>query len=235
MFTTHRAIVGGTEPPTIITDGLTARYALDGNTGASPVGTNDGTAVGSPGYISDGRGGQAIALNGTSQLANVPFSSDFNTYTNGNFSLCARVRPNSATTGGPTLLACGWVAAGNHAGWVFYLSGGKLKIYIRAANGTTQNTTGNSVLPSSVFTAVGMSFGAGQIEMYVDGTNDHSTYLSFTASALFADNYPFLMGANNSTDTASYTGHYPGALDDVRFYNRVLTPAEYALIANWEG
>lgn len=96
-----------------------------------------------------------------------------------------------------------------------------------AANGTDQSSSRSSTDFDSLigeWTHVAMTYDSstGEVDLYVDGTNDTPSYLQTDASSINNSSGPFHIGAMGSTPV----NFFDGLIDEVRIWNDVRTPSE---------
>lgn len=90
-------------------------------------------------------------------------------------------------------------------------------------------------LPVGVWTHLALTFDghSGALALYVNGKLSN-TVKSEMVGFIDGDTSPFVLGARGSPANAEIVGglrSFPGALDEVRLYNRVLSPAEVLTLA----
>jgi hypothetical protein len=84
-----------------------------------------------------------------------------------------------------------------------------------------------SAAPPDQWIHLGATWDGETMALYVDGE------LAGTQSVpeLLVDDHPVLIGADYDNPPDGYVGHFMGAIDDVRIYDRVLDPVELAALA----
>lgn len=97
--------------------------------------------------------------------------------------------------------------------------------------GSTYGTLGRFVLAESTWHHLGYSMedngdGTQSVKSYLDGVMFEDKEI---ASGQFEVNYPFVMSSQTNSP------HHGHRCDDIRFYNRVLTPAEFMSLASLRG
>lgn len=200
---------------------------VSGTTYTDSTGNNNGTATGSP-TSSFGIFGQAVVLNGTSQFINVGNMTNVANLQS-NFSVSVWYKYTSNNAGFSTIVSKSANAA--NSGW---LIGGP-------AAGANQNEFGIS-FPSNVICYDGTISaalntwhhgvitldGSGHIVVYRDGASRNTcTNTSMTTPV----SNPLYIGAlNNPSPGPGNSSFFPGNLDDVRIYSRVLSAPEVRML-----
>lgn len=70
----------------------------------------------------------------------------------------------------------------------------------------------------------------GMMWIFVNGINVYNVDVSWWSTVDMQSGYPFRIGAYNGSNLL----HYTGEIDDVRIYNRALSPTEVQAIYNWD-
>lgn len=204
------------EAPTTI-PGLVAAYGFNEGSGTT---AGDSSGGGRNGTLSNatwstaGRFGNALAFNGTNAWVTV---NDANALD---------------LTNGMTLEA--WVNPTANSGWRTVLlkeRPGSLAYALYSADDTGQppagyvnrggidvNATGTSALPLNTWSHLATSYDGAALRLYVNGTLVQTRALSGNIST---SNNPLRIGGN-----AVWGEYFGGLIDEVRVYNRALTPAE---------
>ncbi len=220
-----------------VPDGLTAHYALDGGLTAESLGDDanatadkavpaarEGEAVFAAGKI-----GRAIQLDGKAyvdagDVAGFGFLDKF--------TLAAWVRPQAAdgaivsrTTDEDDAETDGY------KGYGLYLKDGKVQVNLvvrwldDALRLETKNPLRLDVWQHVMMTYDGSRLAPG-VKIYVDGVEQELTVLLDEMNQQFRVSQPFRIGA------AGEHRRFQGAIDDVRIYDRALTPAQAAIVAS---
>jgi len=197
-------------PP--LSQNLMAAYAFNEGTGSS---VPDASGHGNSGTLSNttwttsGKYGNALAFNGTSATVNIPDSASLH------------------LTTGMTLEA--WVYPTNVAGaWRDVIMKGSDEYYLEATSSAGPPATGgktiggaltgSSALPANTWSHLAGTYDGTTLRLYVNGAEVASR--AQTGSIATTTN-PLQIGGD------SFFGQYfQGMIDEVRVYNRALTPAE---------
>ncbi|WP_237535494.1 LamG-like jellyroll fold domain-containing protein [Streptomyces sp. SID3343] len=206
---TYREVTGG---PT----GPVARYGFDANSGTVVADSsgkgNNGTVAG--GTWVAGHSGNALSFNGTSSMVTVPHSSTL------------------ALTAGMTLEA--WVKPAAVTDWRTIMlkeRGGGLS-YALYANGTNAPNTsintsggnddtyadGTTPLSTTAWSHVAATYDGTTLRLYVNGVQVHAT--AHTGPIVDAG------GALRIGGNGVWGEYFTGLIDDVRVYDRALSPTE---------
>jgi hypothetical protein len=213
-----------------ITTGQVGRWAFDEGSGLAAedsAGNNTGTLVNSPSWVA-GRSSYALSFNGSSSHVSIPASSALEMGNSG-VTIATWVRNEVSYTSEKMLL--------EHSVW--------------GASNTYQLTTfGNSTLafnfPSlhgndgSLTTSFNFSDGAWHhvVAAFDDAGNSVSLYVDGTLRNSKTSNQSIGVAGPSPTYIGSRGGSshfFPGQLDDVRIYNRALTPADVSELFNMDG
>ncbi len=192
---------------------LVARYGLDGNANDSSGHGYDGTAVGSPTYVT-GVEGQAIQLNGTDQYVNLGNPSDWP---------AGRAPRSLAGWGKPGAVYAGWR-------WIAsYGSAGTGTACFIGMNGTDLygGGYGDDIMLAGFWEMdewhhATVTYDGTTAKLYADGIE--------VASAPKNWNLP-LSRAVIGQQVNDFSEFWVGSIDDVRVYNRALSPDEVAWLA----
>ena len=90
-------------------------------------------------------------------------------------------------------------------------------VFLRVISDSTQCNTGGALLQQNIFYHVTATFDGSHINMYVNGALTNSCGAT---GLLAAGKEPLQIGS------AANGYYFPGAMDDIRIYNRALSSAE---------
>jgi len=196
--------------------GLVAAYAFDENAGLTAADASgnarDGAFAGGASWTA-GKFGSAASLNGSSARVDLPALGTF--YKTG-FTLEAWVKPRVSAIDVAVLGS--WVGgdSGGPMIWVDHLAG-RYRLTLNATGVPDYLDSGRSPLPGQ-WQHLAATFDGAVARFYVDGVE--------TANRAFTGN----VGDSNTWRVGAYgpgpTGFYDGAIDEVRVYDRALTPSE---------
>ncbi len=202
------------------TSGLVAYYPLNGNANDESGNGNHGSENGEIEYI-DGRTGQAAKFDGTDDYILVPDNDTLDL--SDAMTITAWIK--SESTSGPRVIVSKWNDNSWDYSYIFkdHNYSDKLRITLTKGGlrGDLGDLTGAAFIPLETWIHVAATYDSDTLRLYFNGVQDGTLSASGTiknsATAL-------LIGA-------VYTGggiqeKFKGAIDDIRIYNRALSPAE---------
>ena len=194
-----------------------------GTTTADSVNANTGTLTNGPTWTA-GKLGSALSFDGANDRVDVANHSSLQL--TGNVTIALWVKRNQVSTGdsGDRLLSkkSAWNAAG---GYEIELGNGSSELIVLAGGGNFAKATG--IAWTTNWTHVAATINGTTCQVYINGVA--ATMSDSSVGALATDTNIFRLGC------AAYgtpAGLLQGALDDVRLYNRVLTPTEINAVMN---
>jgi hypothetical protein len=196
--------------------GLAAAYAMDEGSGTSlpdrSGNNNTGTLINGPTWTT-GKNGGALQFDGSNDRVRVNDSTSLDLTTAATFEAWVY----------PTVSPVGWRTIMQKEADAYFFSASSFSGNRPAAGGTLNGAccpqvAGTSTLPVNTWTHVAATYEGAQLRLYVNGAQ----VASAPANGSFEVNgNPLWIGGN-----AVYGEHFQGKLDDLRIYNRALTPAE---------
>jgi hypothetical protein len=215
--------------------GPIGRWTFDegtGTTAADSSGTDPGSPLqlaGAAGWAAHDRYGTALSLNGTTGEAETTGPV---LHTNANFTVAAWVRLSTTNTNGQWVTAVSqngsqsssFVLGDNGSAWAFALrgadaSGSAVTVWQIAAPGAVQ---------AGVWTHL--------VGVYDVGTHEMRLYVNGALAATGEGASPFdsrsTLDVGRARTSNSWTGWWPGQVDDVQVWDRIVYPGEIAAIAN---
>jgi len=216
-----------------VTD-LVGWWKMDGNVTDASGNANHATAFGTPTYVT-GKDGQAIDLNGTTQYASVAHNASLATVTTANaVTMAAWIRPGAVAT--QNLISKS--VNGSVNGYELCLStSGALPSSQRVFVRFNQQTSGDTYRVNSTtqyngllgtWIHVAATYDGATIKLYVNGVLESSLPAALTIAS---NTLPLAIGAQ-VTGTGTASRWFQGAMDDARLYDRALSAAEIAALAN---
>jgi hypothetical protein len=210
------------------TDGLVAYYAMENNVQDGSGNGLNGTAIGSPTYVSGPTGyGMAIQLNGTNQAVDLGKKAEFNPA--GSFSISLWANIGAWTTAWEHVMVSN--RGEGSIGWqVRRHSSASLCFTTR---GVGNDDTASSIVPplnewihiACVYDNVNNTK-----RIYINGVED--TVVDTNPGTIGATTHNTYIGARaNSGNTAQET-RFTGMIDEVRIYNRPLSDGEVLFLAD---
>jgi uncharacterized repeat protein (TIGR03806 family) len=200
---------------------LVARYAFDGNATDSSGNGNNGTLTGGPPFVTGRIGTQALSFNGVNQYDTVPIS------VRTNFTIAFWVNTTASTTGTVWTTGLGMFSAdvagvANDFGISLIINGA---VAFGVGNPNTSLPSTASINDGQWHhVAVTRTSSTGLMTIYVDGVQNATT--NGPTAARTAPTAIRIGGI------LSGGGFFPGAIDEVRIYNTVLSAAEINALAN---
>ena len=196
--------------------GLVGAWAFGEGSGTTSVdasGNNNTATLQGASWSTAGRYGNAVSFNGTSSLVRVASAASLNLTTG--MTLSAWVNPAANQSGWRTILQkqidAYFLNASNDTG-ALRPSGG-------ATFGTsTQFVTGTTANPVNTWTNVALTYDGTIVRLYVNGTQVATRNQT---GAVQTSSNPLWIGGNQP-----YGEFFNGLIDEVRVYNRALSPAE---------
>jgi hypothetical protein len=201
-------------PPT--PPGLVAAWAFGEGTGTT---TTDATGNGNTGTLTaatwstQGRYGSALVFNGTSSIVRVPASASLDLSTA--MTLSAWIQPTANQSGWRTILQrqadAYFLNASTSAGPLRPAGGGTI-------GGSTDFVGGPTASPLNTWTHVALTYDGTTLRLYVNGTQVATQARTGTIQTT---TNPLWIGGNQP-----YGEYFQGLIDEVRIYNRALTPTD---------
>jgi hypothetical protein len=201
------------------------------DTGALPA--NDAATVASPTWV-PGRIGNALQFNGTTQYATTPDSNDLDITTA--ITIAAWVKPEKVGSSNIPQQLVQKASTGGTNGYEIGLTGATStapqKAYIRfneASNGDAFRVTSTTLYPTNGTTWIHIAgtWDGTTIRFYYNGVAQ-GTPVAF-AGPIVANTRALSLGGPATFDASRL---FKGAMDDVRVYNRALSPSEIAALAS---
>ncbi|MGN9843775.1 LamG-like jellyroll fold domain-containing protein [Nonomuraea sp. H19] len=201
--------------PTPAAPGLVAAYAMDEGAGTS---VGDASGLGNTGTVTSttwtagGRYGSALSFNGTSSWVTVPDTTSLR-LTNG-MTLQAWVRPT-------TIASWRTVIMKQHTGGLAYVlaAGSDTNRPHVAIHTTSEADIGAPTeLPLNTWTHLAATYDGTTLRLYINGNQVAQTTKT---GNIRTDTAPLRIGGNSI-----WGEHFNGLIDEVRIYNRALTPTQ---------
>jgi len=203
--------------------GAVAHWKFDetsGTTAMDSVGGHNGTLTNGPNWDTGTIDG-GLSFDGSNDYVNVPHDDTLSLTT---FSISAWIRPTALS---------GWqiiVSKGNNSSWNYYLgtNGSEIAIGFNNSSSWTEFQTSGAGLSTGQWYHLAGTFddGTGEAKIYLNGSLVHTDTTTAspptTSDAVMIGNSPA-------------SEYWPGMLDDVRIYDRVLGQAEIATLAGGGG
>ncbi len=207
-----------------IFNGLVAHYPFEGDVTDQSGNLNDGLAFGGVGFIAGiDQGRQALSLDGVDDYLQLPRTVD------NSFSVTFWVKTTAIAPAGSDWWQGYGIVDGEVCGsppggdWgIALLAGGHISFW----NYVTASEVNDGEWHSVILTR---DMAQDQVVVYIDGTAEIDN-LALVALSLTGP--PWIGVGNNPCDVSMARGYFPGQVDELRFYDRVLTAAEIRLLAH---
>jgi hypothetical protein len=195
--------------------GLVAHYPFDGDAIDASGNGNNGVVYGGASYVADWAGNPngAIALDGIDDYVELPNESNFDLTT---WSIVAVVKIPDYIRRNPI------ISKGSFGNYTLHITptSGEPYITYDVLGGNETNPLAMEALPVNQFVHIAATYDypTRQLKGYINGIPEVT---------LTTDNVPVLNDVNATIGlTQQFLEYFNGVIDDVRLYNRVLTPSE---------
>jgi hypothetical protein len=205
--------------------GLVAHYRLDegtGTTASDATGAYAGTLVNGAAWAA-GRHGSGVSFDGTNDYITLPI---FNASGSG-FTISTWVRTSSFPSSVDQRFVSKATGTAEQAhDWMLGLAGNRLRFRLKTNGMTTTLIASSGDVPLNTWYHATATYDGTRMRLYLNGSE--VGFVAKTGAVAASSNVPHNLGRNPDG-----SNHMHGALDDVRIYNRALTPAEIgALMTN---
>jgi chitodextrinase len=213
------SVAASTSTPagSVLPAGLVAAYSFDAGSGSSVADVtgngNTGAMTGGVSWSPAGRYGGALSFNGSSGLVQVAASPSLGL--SGAMTLSGWIDPAASQSGWRTIVQrqvdAYFLNASNGSGALRPSGGGTLGGSVQWVGGTTPSPVGS-------WTHLALTYDGSALRLYVNGVQAATLAASGTIQS---SSSPLFIGGNQP-----YGEYFNGLIDDVRVYNRALSPAE---------
>jgi Concanavalin A-like lectin/glucanases superfamily/Fibronectin type III domain len=211
---------GASTPPS----GLVAHYRLDetaGTVASDAAGSNSGTLVNGAAWA-PGRHGGGVSFDGSNDYIALPSI----TASGAGFTVAMWVFTDNFQRSDQQFLSKANGTSEQASDWMLGFNSRRLRFRLKTNGVTTTLTAPSGQLPRRTWYHATATYDGARMRLYMNGVEVNSVAKS-GAVAMNA-NVPLNLGRNPAG-----SNHVDGMLDDVRIYNRALTPAEIgALMSN---
>ncbi len=209
-----------------------AWWKFDQGTGAGAndsAGSNDGTLVGEPNWVSPGKlGTHALDFNGVEDYVEIP---DANSLTpSDQITIAYWIYKRSGQNAGIFKSAnCPGESnsPGDSRAYIFYISDSTSRVVFRIFSSADNYDTAisNNVISPNQWHHIAATFDQGYTSIYIDGQLDSVSIMS--VNSIMNDAQPLIIGGYwNYCGTDSFVNCLDGKIDDVRIYDVALTDEE---------
>jgi hypothetical protein len=147
-----------------------------------------------------------------------------------NFSIMTWIRPNGANDLGTERTIIAKKATATTGYQLVLQNDNRIRIEWRGLLGIAQSAVSNTVLPNAVWHNIAVTYGSESLRIYIDGVQDRSVTLAVPP---VASTSTFAIGAQYVNKT-TINNLFKGDIDELRMWNRVVTPAEIRFLMNQE-
>lgn len=213
-----------------VDQGLVGWWTFDGSKMISNVtdssSSNNGRLVNfgaTSSSVIAGKIGQGLKFDGVNDYVNANSGASFVNKNQGTFSIWVKVNKNSSTSqANPISPLC--VSDGTSSNGIYIEATGSIINFYYTQGGGTVKPSSSAIL--NRWYHVTGTWDASFVKLYVNGVLAQSlgqgTIISNSLSTLYS----------GSDCLGTQTGYFSGSLDDVRIYNRALSPAEVMMLYN---
>ncbi len=205
---------------TVTVPAAIAEYRFEQNLNDS-AGSNNGAALGDPGYVAGGtQGAYALDLDGNDGInlgANAFINAAFSTRT-------AAVHFKASSTSGTQMI---YDEGGSTNGLAIRLNNGQLQAVV--ANGSTRFTL-STAFTSTDWSHVAATFDNGMFNLYLNGSLAATTTASYSTVSSHSNEGGFGSVIDGETAFNVSSGGLIGQIDDARVWDVALTAAEVAAL-----
>jgi hypothetical protein len=167
-----------------------------------------------------------ITLDGTDDYVRIDNVNEIGS----NFSVMTWIRPNGANDLGTERTIIAKKATATTGYQLVLQNDNRIRIEWRGFFGVSQSAISNTVLPDAKWHNIAVTYGAGTLRIYIDGVQDRSVTLLVPPLASAST---FAIGAQYVNKT-TINNLFKGDIDELRMWNRVVTPAEIRFLMNQE-
>lgn len=203
-----------------LTRGLVAYYPFDGDVNDATTLGNDGTDNTSAGYNGSGQvGSDSKDFDGSNDYVATGNSSFGDGSTN--ISVAAWVNSNKSNDSTYRSITSRW------GGDVFLfqkVGSGEVKFQVSESSSNSASVTDSSAISTSTWIHYCGTYNGSTVRLYRDGSQVASTSASFTLNTASSE-----MMVGKTTGGSNY---WHGLIDDIRFYDRVLSQQEVNKLSN---
>ena len=197
---------------------------------------NNGTLTNGASVVNTG-GGRALDFDGTNDYVLVPNNNSLN-FGTAAFSLCAWVQASNPVTNQDAIFGKdSFAGTSSYAGYLLNVSGTPAKWAFETRNVVSGSGPDTQLLsvsaPGTTWTHLaGVREGTSPatLRLYVNGLSDNSA--TETAITNVTNSTAAIIGALNAGLLSQF---FNGQLDDIRIYNRALSPSEIRILASRPG
>jgi hypothetical protein len=228
MEARQSAVVFGESTGDFMTEGLVGYWDLDESSGNASDTSGNGTTLTNQGTstFSAAKFGNGTELNGSSQYFDTTDNSTLSI--TGNLTLAAWIEPDNVTSHSDHIIGK-W--DDTDESYQLIKVNDEIRMYIdSSSNYETTNATNLSA--DTVYHVAGVYDTSSQtVKLYINGILEGSTTTGTIPSSIGDDAGEISIGAEDTGGTPA--NYFDGHIDEVRVYNRALSPTEITNLYNW--
>jgi len=196
---------------------LVAAWSFD-NTADDDSGNGHDGVVLDADYV-NGTFGKALEFDGTTSQVEVPHADVLNIQD----AITVEAWVNPSSYNDLSAVAQKWGDASNRRQYLLCFVGAKVRFYISGAGNTWPSAESATAVPTGDWTHIAGTYDSTAIKVYINGTLDGETA---NAEGLFASDIPVWIGGYGPDGEFGGNRHFPGAIDEVRFWQGALSEDE---------
>ncbi len=201
--------------------GLAASWSFDNDTAedVKDVSGNGHDGVGFETEIVEGKYGNAMSFNGTTSQVEVPHDEILN-FADG-VTVEAWVKPSSYNE--LSAVAQKWGDDTGRRQYLLCFVGAKVRFYISGSGGTWPSAESVAAVETDEWTHIAGTYDGNAIKVYINGELDAEIANN---EGLFGSDVPVWIGGYGPNADFGSNRHFPGVIDEVRFWNGALSEGE---------
>lgn len=200
---------------------LIAAYTFDNDTGnqVRDVSGNGHNGVAKDTKVVDGKFGKALEFDGAKSQVEIPSNAKMNPKTA--ITIEAWVKPSKYND--LSAVAQKWGDISNRRQYLLCFVADKVRFYISGTGGTWPSAAGTTAVKTGEWTHIAGSYDSKFIRVFVNGKMEIETA---NTEGLFGSDLPTWLGGYGSDDEFASNRHFPGVIDELRFWDGALTEQE---------
>lgn len=208
-------------------EGLVAHYSFEGDARDATPNGNDGNVMGAA--LTDGVGGEAESayrLDGLDDYLVVPHSESLSLGDEATFSLWWQHTPQASQDQYYTLFEKSDPERGGHSRYGMWLIGDLVEVCVEAPDNSQQNCLDSTDALTEGWHHLAGTFDGETLRVYIDG--ELSAEREVDQPGISQSSYEIFIGTDQYAPEPLYT---EGAIDELRIYDRALSEADIAALA----
>ncbi|MBD3182505.1 hypothetical protein GF312_09450 [Candidatus Poribacteria bacterium] len=203
---------------------LMAAWSFDNDTDedVTDVTGNGHDGVGVNTVIVDGKFGKAMEFDGETSRVEIEHDEVLN-FTDG-VTVEAWVNPSGFND--LSAVAQKWGDASNRRQYLLCFVADKVRFYMSGVGNTWPSAESTSQVPTGEWTHIAGTYDGETIRVFINGEMETETNNAETNQGLFGSDIPVWIGGYGPDDEFAGNRHYPGIVDEVRFWDNALSEDE---------